>query len=189
MRKPGNLLILAIVIGALGAALVYRQLASLRSQIETARHVPNSTVDVVVASETIPLGTRIQSKWVKVVPWPRDIAPEGAIADPKDVIDAVARVTIDKNQPLNQSQLLTGNAGLLPSMIPEGMRAMSVKVDDVTGVSGFITPNSRVDVLVAGAAGEGEGNQERSEERTSEVEALRHVVCSLGVDKKKKVRF
>jgi pilus assembly protein CpaB len=161
MRKPGNLLILAIVIGALGAALVYRQLASLRSEIETARQVPNSTVDVVVASETIPLGTRIQSKWVKVVPWPRDIAPEGAIADPKAVIDSVARVTIDKNQPLNQSQLLTGNAGLLPSMIPEGMRAMSVKVDDVTGVSGFITPNSRVDVLVAGAAGEGEGNQEQ----------------------------
>jgi pilus assembly protein CpaB len=161
MRKPGNLLILAIVIGALGAALVYRQLASLRSEIEKARQVPNSTVDVVVASETIPLGTRIQSKWVKVVPWPRDIAPEGAIADPKAVIDSVARVTIDKNQPLTQSQLLTGNAGLLPSMIPEGMRAMSVKVDDVTGVSGFITPNSRVDVLVAGAAGEGEGNQEQ----------------------------
>jgi pilus assembly protein CpaB len=160
MRKPGNLLILAIVIGALGAALVYRQLASLRSEIETARQAPNSTVDVVVASDTIPLGTRIDAKSVKVVPWPRDIAPEGAITDPKAVIDSVARVTIDKNQPLNQSQL-TGNAGLLPSMIPEGMRAMSVKVDDVTGVSGFITPNSRVDVLVAGAAGEGEGNQEQ----------------------------
>src|SRR5262249_5034205 len=142
-------------------ALVYRQLASLRSEIETARQAPNSTVDVVVASDTIPLGTRIQSKWVKVVPWPRDIAPEGAIADPNAVIDSVARVTIEKNQPLTQSQLLTGNAGLLPSMIPEGMRAMSVKVDDVTGVSGFITPNSRVDVLVAGAAGEGEGNQEQ----------------------------
>jgi pilus assembly protein CpaB len=161
MRKPGNLLILAIVIGALGAALVYRQLASLRSEIESTRQAPNSTVDVVVASETIPLGTRIQSKWVKVVPWPKDIAPEGAIADPKAVIDSVARVSIDKNQPLTQSQLLTGNAGLLPTMIPEGMRAMSVKVDDVTGVSGFITPNSRVDVLVAGAAGEGEGNQEQ----------------------------
>src|SRR5262245_6016394 len=43
-------------------------------------------------------------------------------------------------------------------MIPEGMRAMSVRVDDVTGVSGFITPNSRVDVLVARAPG-GEGNE------------------------------
>ena len=73
MRKPGNLLILAIVIGAVGAALVYRQLASLRSEIESTRQAPNGTVDVVVASETIPLGTRIQSKWVKVVPWPREI--------------------------------------------------------------------------------------------------------------------
>src|SRR5262245_66148543 len=118
-------------------------------------------MDVVVASESIPLGARIEANDVKVVAWPRDIAPEGAISDPKSVVDAVARVTIEKNQPLNQSQLLTEGAGLLPAMIPEGMRAMSVKVDDVTGVSGFITPNSRVDVLVAGAAGVGESGQEQ----------------------------
>jgi pilus assembly protein CpaB len=160
MRKPGNLLILAIVIGALGAALVYRQLRALRSELDATRGTtPASTVSVVVASEPIPLGSRIAQNQVKVVPWPADIVPEGAISDPKDVIDAVARVSIDKNQPLNHSQLLTQGAGLLPAMIPDGMRAMSVKVDDVTGVSGFITPNSRVDVLVAGAAGEGESGQ------------------------------
>jgi pilus assembly protein CpaB len=175
LRRPGTLLLLAVVIGALGAALVYRQLRSLRSEIESARQAPDSTVDVVVANQTIPLGTRIAAKSVKVVAWPRDIAPEGAISDPKAVVDSVARMTIDKNQPLNQSQLLSEGEGLLPTMIPEGMRAMSVKVDDVTGVSGFITPNSRVDVLVAGASGEGGGEggqQQRSKLVLQDIKVL-----------------
>src|SRR5262249_2939708 len=138
---------------------------ALRSEIEASRQTPSSTVDVVVANDTISLGTRIADKDVKLVAWPANVAPEGAIANPKDVVGSVARVTIEKNQPLNRSQLLSEGAGLLPVMIPEGMRAMSVKVDDVTGVSGFITPNSRVDVLVAGQAGEGQnegGQQQRS---------------------------
>src|SRR5262245_63341851 len=97
-----------------------------------------------------------------MVTWPMNIAQEGAFADPKAVIDSVARVSIDKNQPLSQSQLLIGTGGLLPTMIPDGMRAMSVRVDDVTGVSGFITPNSRVDVLVAGSGGSGENQGQRS---------------------------
>ena len=157
MRRPGTLLLLAVVIGALGAALVYRQLRALRSEIESSRQAPQSTVDVVVANETIPLGTRIEAKNVKVVAWPQNVLPEGAISDSSKVVGSMARVTIDKNQPLNESQLVGQGAGLVPTMIPDGMRAMSVKVDDVTGVSGFITPNSRVDVLVAGATGEGEG--------------------------------
>ena len=74
------------------------------------------------------------------------------------VVNNVAIVSIDKNQPVLQSQVATQNSGLLPIMIGEGMRAMSVKVDDVTGVSGFITPNSRVDVVIAGTP---EGSQEQ----------------------------
>jgi len=158
MRRPGNLLLLAIVIGALAAALVYRHLRSLRSEIEAARQAAPGAVDIVVASDTIPVGGRIGEQQVKVVGWPETLVPDGAIKDPKAVINSVARVTIEKNQPLSQSQLLGQGAEVLPTMIPEGMRAMSVRVDDVTGVSGFITPNSRVDVLVAGAPG-GEGNE------------------------------
>ena len=86
----------------------------------------------------------------------------GAIRDPKSIEESVARVTIYKDQPLTSSQLLIGTGGLLPMMIPDGMRAMSVRVDDVTGVSGFITPNSRVDVLVAGQTGVDESGREQS---------------------------
>jgi pilus assembly protein CpaB len=158
MRKPGNLLLLAIVIGALAAALVYRHMRALRSEIEAARQTAPGTVDIVVASDTIPAGGRIGEQQVKVVGWPETLVPDGAIKDTKAVVNAVARVTIEKNQPINQSLLLGQGAEVLPLMIPEGMRAMSVRVDDVTGVSGFITPNSRVDVLIAGSPG-GEGNE------------------------------
>ena len=159
MRRPGNMLLLAIVVGALAAALVYRHLRQLSSEVEMARHATPNTVDVVVASETIPVGSRIAENQVRVVPWPDSIKPDGAITDPKSVVNSVARVTIERNQPLSQAQLLGQGADVLPLMIPDGMRAMSVRVDDVTGVSGFITPNSRVDVLVAGAPEGGEGNQ------------------------------
>src|SRR5262245_11376976 len=159
MRRPGNMLLLAIVIGALAAALVYRHLRALSSEVEMARHAAPNTVDVVVASETIPVGSRIAENQVRLVPWPDSIKPDGAITDPKSVVNSVARVTIERNQPLSQAQLLGQGADVLPLMIPDGMRAMSVRVDDVTGVSGFITPNSRVDVLVAGAPEGGEGNQ------------------------------
>lgn len=160
MRRPGNLLLLAIVIGALAAALVYRRMSALRSEIEASRQTAPSagTVDVVVASDTIPVGTRIGEAQVKVVAWPEKLVPEGSISDPKSVLNQVAKVTIEKNQPLSSSQFVGQNAEVLPMMIPDGMRAMSVRVDDVTGVSGFITPNSRVDVLVAGSPG-GEGNE------------------------------
>jgi pilus assembly protein CpaB len=158
MRRPGNLLLLAIVIGALAAALVYRHLRTLRSEIEAARQAAPGTVDIVVASDTIPVGGRIGEQQVKLAAWPETLMPDGAIRDPKAVINSIARVTIEKNQPLSKSQLLGQGAEVLPLMIPDGMRAMSVRVDDVTGVSGFITPNSRVDVLVAGAPG-GEGNE------------------------------
>src|SRR5262249_29165872 len=132
MRKPGNLLLLAIVIGALAAALVYRHLRELRSEIDAARQTAPGTVDIVVASDTIPAGGRVGEQQVKLAAWPETIVPEGAIKDTKAVINSVARVTIEKNQPLSQSQLLGQGAEVLPLMIPEGMRAMSVRVDDVT---------------------------------------------------------
>src|SRR5262249_45494106 len=129
MRRPGNLLLLAIVIGALAAALVYRHLRSLRSEIEAARQAAPGTVDIVVASDTSRSGGHSGEQQGKAVGWPPTRVPGGAIKDPKAVIHPVARVTIEKTQPLSQSQLLGQGAEVLPAMIPDGMRAMSVRVD------------------------------------------------------------
>jgi len=155
MRKPANIFLLAIIVGALSAAMIYRHLKTMNMEVEAARAAGQHPVtDVVVARDTISIGTRISPDTLKVVTWPADAQPEGAVHDPQAVVGNIARTTIGKNQPVATTALIAQGAGLLPLMIDEGMRAMSVKVDSVTGVSGFITPNSHVDVLVAATRGE-----------------------------------
>ncbi len=160
MRRPGTIFLFAIVIGALCSALVYRNLSGQRAEIEAARRAMElGTVDVLVASQPISIGGRIDAGAVKTVRWPADIQPEGAVHDSSAVVGRIARTGIDKNQPIVESQLVNEGTGLLPLLITEGMRAISVRVDDVTGVSGFITPNSRVDVLVSGTDNVENGEQ------------------------------
>jgi len=155
MRKPANIFLLAIIVGALSAAMIYRHLKTMNMEVEAARAAGQHPVtDVVVARDTISIGTRVSPDSLKVVTWPADALPEGAVHDPQEVVGSIARTTIGKNQPVAKTELIAQGAGLLPLMIDEGMRAMSVKVDSVTGVSGFITPNSHVDVLVAATRGE-----------------------------------
>src|SRR5207247_7982324 len=161
MRKPPNIVLLAIIVGALSAAMIYRHLKTMNMEVEAARAAGQHPVtDVVVARDTISIGTRVSPDSLKVVTWPADALPEGAVHDPQEVVGSIARTTSGKNQPVAKTELIAQGAGLLPLMIDEGMRAMSVKVDSVTGVSGFITPNSHVDVL--GAATRGEKNDMRS---------------------------
>ena len=155
MRKPANIFLLAIIVGALSAAMIYRHLKTMNMEVEAARAAGQHPVtDVVVARDTISIGTRVSPDTLKVVTWPADALPEGAVHDPQEVVGSIARTTIGKNQPVAKTELIAQGAGLLPLMIDEGMRAMSVKVDSVTGVSGFITPNSHVDVIVAATRGE-----------------------------------
>ena len=95
---------------------------------------------------------------MKLVAWPVEAQPEGTLRATKDVLGSIVRTTVERNQPILQQDLVAAGAGLLPLMIPEGMRGMSVRVDNVTGVSGFITPNSHVDVIISGTV-EGEPDQ------------------------------
>src|SRR5207249_4083948 len=101
---------------------------------------------------------RVEANQVKLVAWPVEAQPEGTARATKDVLSSNARATIERNQPILRQDLVAQGSGLLPLMIPEGMRGMSVRVDNVTGVSGFITPNRRVDVLIAGQP---EGDQDQ----------------------------
>jgi len=151
MKKPGSIFMMSIVVGALFAALVYRYLNDQRSQLDAARRAAGgATVDVVVAAADIPIGTMVTAEKTRLAAWPSALLPEGALRDAQQAAGRIARVSIEKNQPVVESRLVTQGSGLLPLLITEGMRGMSVKVDNVTGVSGFITPNSRVDVLVSG---------------------------------------
>jgi pilus assembly protein CpaB len=161
MRKPGSIFLLSVVLGALFAALVYRHLRAQEQELESARRAAlGQTVELLVADAAIPVGTRITTEHVRTAPWPANAVPEGVLRETGALVGRVARVTIDRNIPIRESQLIAHGAGILPLLIDEGKRAMSVKVDSVTGVSGFITPNSRVDVLVSGMP-EGQGDREQ----------------------------
>ena len=151
MQRPGIIFLLSIVLGALFSALVYRYLREQQTAVELARmSAKGASVDVVVAEKPIPVGTRIEADQLRVAKWPAELEPQGAVRTVEQATGSIARMSIERNQPLQQSILVPKGAGLLPLLITDGMRGMSVRVDSVTGVSGFITPNSRVDVLVSG---------------------------------------
>lgn len=163
MRRPANVFFLAVLVGLLSAAMVYRHLRAQQAELEAVRNSARGAVsDVVVAGETIPIGTQIAAHQVKVVRWPSEVEPDGAVHDPALVVGQIARHTIHKHQPISAAQLVSEGAGLLPLLIDHGMRGMSVKVDKVTGVSGFVTPNSRVDVLVSGKLDGADEDAQRS---------------------------
>src|SRR2546422_8035796 len=106
MRRPGTILLLAVVIGFLGAAMVYRYLKQQQTALEEARSTSGgTTVDVVVANDTIPIGSRVQPNQIRVVRWPADAVPEGANQKPEAAVDAFARFTLEKNAPLLQPEL------------------------------------------------------------------------------------
>jgi pilus assembly protein CpaB len=89
--------------------------------------------------------------------WPRDQAPPGSFTDLQSVLGKVVKNSFSVSQPIVAAALLEPEktGGVLPLLIPPGMRAMSIAVDDVTDMAGFILPHSRVDVLVSVAVGGG----------------------------------
>jgi len=139
-----------------GIALLLAVLASvgaykfLSGQSRMAAQARLQTVGIVVAVVDIPLGSTINPNQVMVSAWPKDNYPKDAIADPKIAVGRVALRDFFRGEPVIESKLVPLNkpTGLLSLKVPAGMRAFSIKVNEVVGVGGFIVPDSRVDVLV-----------------------------------------
>ena len=139
--------ILALALGAFASALAYRM---LQAHTGTAQ---GSIQDVVVATNNIPVGARIQDKDVRLVHLPADAIPPGGFRHMERTIGRGVIQPIAAGDFILTSKLAAENAGAgLPSMIPPGMRAVSVRVNDFSSVSGFVQPGSRVDVLMTGNA-------------------------------------
>lgn len=139
----------ALGLGLLASAWVYRGLQE--------RNGPQIGMQqIAVASAEIPVGTRIQEKDVHLVQVPTDAIPPGAFGSTKHLIGRGAILPIAQGEFfISGKNLAPENAGSgLSSMIPAGMRAVSVRVNDSAG--GFIQPRSRVDVLMTGVSNTGE---------------------------------
>ena len=144
-RRTRHLVVLmiAIVTASIASFGVYRAMAQMPAQRVDAM------TQVVVAAKPMVIGTAITAKDVKLVAWPASSLVPGAITDIKAAIDRGLLASVLENEPLTNDKLapIASGAGLSPA-IPAGMRAISVRVNDVIGVAGFIVPGSRVDVVV-----------------------------------------
>jgi pilus assembly protein CpaB len=144
-RRTRHLVVLmiAIVTASIASFGVYRAMAQMPAQRVDAM------TQVVVAAKPMVIGTSITSKDVKLVAWPASSLVPGAITDVKAAVDRGLLTSVLENEPLTNEKLapIESGAGLSPA-IPAGMRAISVRVNDVIGVAGFIVPGSRVDVVV-----------------------------------------
>jgi len=138
---------IAVLLAVLASLGAYKFLSGQSRVAEQARL---QTVGIVVAQVDIPLGSTINTNQVAVSPWPKESYPKDAIADPKVVLGRVALRDFFRGEPVVASKLVPlGKAtGLLSLKVPPGMRAFSIKVNEVVGVGGFIVPDSRVDVIV-----------------------------------------
>jgi pilus assembly protein CpaB len=144
MRNKRFLIVMtgALVFGLLAAFSVSRYLSSAQANT-------SSFTKAAVAKVDIPLGTKIIPEQVGEVEFPSNTIPDGAFTSADKLIGRVAIVNIAAREAITDIKLAPeGTDGGLTAVIPEGYRAMTVKVDDAVGVSGFIQPGALVDVVV-----------------------------------------
>lgn len=136
---------LALAVGAFVSLFVYKNLQG---------RGPSSNepgVDVVVAADDISVGSRIEDHDVRMVRYPASALPARTPTKRSQVIGRGVVLPISKGEFILDNKLAPENAGAgLPSMIPTGMRAVSVRVNEVVSVAGFVGPGTRVDVLLTG---------------------------------------
>ena len=147
--------IVALALGAFVSYFVYLNLQSKGSSNAGAG------IPVLVAANDVPLGSKLEDKDVRVAKIPQDGVPPGSFQDKSQVVGRGVILPIPKGDFILRSKIAGENAGSgLSALIPQGMRAVSVRVNEVVGVAGFVQPGTRVDVLVTGTpAG---GNEEQT---------------------------
>src|SRR6516164_1040079 len=145
-------LVVAIVIAFLFSTFVYRQF----KQATTVK--PVATQSLVVAAAPLQLGTRLDASNLRVISWPVNQPVAGMFTRIEDCANRAVITNLAENEPVLESKLAPKESGAgLPATIPEGMRAVSVAVNEVVGVAGFVIPGTMVDVLVTGQM-QGQGN-------------------------------
>ncbi len=153
-RKLLTILLISFVIAGGCAFLVYRIVGA-----RIASSKPVLTTKVVAAASDIKLGTVLSAPDLTTTDI-QGTVPKGAILKPESVIGRGVISDIYQGEPILESRLAPqGSGGGMASTIPNGMRAMAVRVDQVVGVAGFVTPGLRVDVLASGVPPGAEGNQ------------------------------
>jgi pilus assembly protein CpaB len=145
MARIRTLLIFVLAIGA-GGMLAYGTYNYLQNAPKAAAATPTRTV--VVANADLQLGTELGADDVKAIEWPATAVPTGAFGSASEIVGRGLIVSVVQNEPILEAKLAPKEAGAgLPPAIPAGMRAVSVRVNEVIGVAGYVLPGTHVDVL------------------------------------------
>jgi pilus assembly protein CpaB len=163
------ILVIAIVMGGIAAFLARNWLLSQTQ--ETA-----ITTTIVAAAQQVPFGTPLTDDNVHVMPWAATVVPEGSFSSKQALFKEgrrIALVTIQKNEPILASKVTgPGQRASLSTLLDKDKRAITIRVDDVRGVAGFILPNDRVDVVLIRAASESSAGRSISDLLLQDVKVI-----------------
>ena len=165
MKKYSTFIALgmAVVCGALAVWLTsqWLQAQAAEGQLTSRESVPMTSI--VIAAQDLEIGTLLSSDNLTLTEWPKSNVPKGAFDNIEAVAGRVAVTKLPAGGPLRAAELADAGSGAgLVALIPPGRRAMSIKVDEVSGVAGFILPNTYVDVISV----DYKGNRETREAKT-----------------------
>jgi pilus assembly protein CpaB len=135
--------ILAITAGSALAFGTYNYMQQLPTE---GASIPTRTV--VVAATDLQIGAEIGPDDLRVIDWPANAAPKGAFSSADEIIGRGLILPVIENEPILPMKLASKEAGSgLPPVIPQGLRAVSVRVNEVIGVAGYVLPGTHVDVV------------------------------------------
>jgi pilus assembly protein CpaB len=112
------------------------------------RAVPDKTTSVLVAAVEIPYGVKLEEAQIKAIAWPTNLVPQGSFSTKEQVVGKVTKNNFYPDEPITEKRMSEHVGGsTLSGLISKDYRAISVRVDDVVGVAGFILPGNKVDIL------------------------------------------
>ena len=158
-RSRRTLLVLGVslLVATAASFMVYRAVQRI-----PVREVEVRSYHVAVAARSLPVGTMLTASDVKLVPWPASSPVAGGYSSVEEVVNRGLIAPVVENEPLTATKIAVPEAGAgLPPTITAGMRAISVKVNEVIGVAGFVVPGTRVDVVVTLSSGQRNESQSR----------------------------
>lgn len=161
MARMRVLIVLALALTA-GSVLAFATYNMVQNAPQGGTGVPSSPV--VVAASDLAIGAELKASDLKVVQWPANALPAGAVATPEELVGRGVVMPVIENEPILPMKLASKEAGAgLPPVIPPGLRAVSVRVNEVIGVAGYVLPGTHVDVIAT------VNPSERTTEMTSKV--------------------
>lgn len=150
MKQYGALLALgvAVICGIAAVVLTNQWLSSQARQNKTVVRDAVPVTRIVIAAQDLQIGTRLGKEYLKLAEWPKSSVPRGAFEDIAALEGRVAVTHLAAGKPVLAAELAAPGSGAgLVALIAEGYRAMAVQVNEVTGVGGFILPNTYVDII------------------------------------------